>query len=58
MAQELEERKMVFHHFYHPDLHIYINIWRFCTEKVEAELSKQKKKCSAIAMSMTLTSPI
>lgn len=30
-------KKRVFYHFYHPDLHIYINIWSLCIEKVEVD---------------------
>lgn len=57
MAQELEEKKKkkVFYHFYYPDLHIYINIWRFCKEKVEAEQLKQK---SVVLLMSTTTSPV
>lgn len=41
---------MGFYHFYHPDLHIYINIWRFCTEKVEVEWLKQKSVALLICL--------
>lgn len=40
MALELE-KKNILSLFYHSDLHIYINIWRFCSEKAEVKLLKQ-----------------
>lgn len=53
-----EKKKKVFYHFYYPDLHIHINIWRLWEEKLEAEQLEKKKIKHNVTDISTNISPV